>query len=103
VRHRLRDIAAATGRRKLSRKLENWWALDFATFRAEARRVLRADIPVKERDEWEVYLAGNAAEVRSLSDEIEAAEREIDAIVYRLFDLTDAEIELVEASVEGRR
>jgi hypothetical protein len=57
---------------------------------------------VRERGEWEAYLADNAAKVRSLSDQIAAAEREIDAIVYRLFDLTADEIALLEASLEGQ-
>jgi hypothetical protein len=34
--------------------------------------------------------------------EIEAAEREIDAIVYQLFDLTSDEIKLLEDSLEGQ-
>ena len=33
---------------------------------------------------------------------IEDAEREIDQIVYRLFDLTPDEIRLLEASLEGQ-
>ncbi|MGI8524743.1 MAG: Eco57I restriction-modification methylase domain-containing protein [Pseudolabrys sp.] len=99
--HRLLDLAPPE-RKKLSRKLEEWWTLDFAAFRDEVKRVFRAEIPVKERGEWESYLAKNAAEVRALGDKIEQAEREIDAIVYRLFGLTPEEIALLEASLEGQ-
>lgn len=98
VRRRLRDLSEA----KLSRKLEEWWTLDFAAFRAEVKRALRAEIPVKERGEWEAYLGKHGAEVRALDAEIEKAEREIDAIVYRLFDLTADEIALLEASIAGQ-
>jgi hypothetical protein len=101
VRHRILDLAPPE-RRKLSRKLEGWWLLDFAAFQAEVRRAFRADIPVKERDQWESYLAQQAAEVRKLDAEIETAEREIDAIVYRLFDLTPDEIALLEGSIAGQ-
>lgn len=66
------------------------------------KRVFRADIPVKERGEWESYLAKNAAEVRKLDAQIEKAEREIDAIVYRLFDLAPEEIALLESSISGQ-
>jgi len=48
------------------------------------------------------YLAENAAEVHRLTAEIAAAEREIDALVYRLFDLTDDEIALLEVLLEGQ-
>jgi hypothetical protein len=101
VRHRILDLAPPE-HKKLSRKLEDWWALDFAQFRDEVKRVFRAEIPVKERGEWEAYLAKNAAEVRKLDAAIEKAEREIDAIVYRLFDLTPDEIKLLEDSIAGQ-
>jgi hypothetical protein len=100
VRHRILDLAPPE-RRKLSRKLENWWALDFAAFRNEVKRAFRAEIPVEERGQWEAYLARHAAEVRALDGEIADAEREIDAIVYRLFELTPGEIALLEASLAG--
>ena len=57
---------------------------------------------LRERDEWEPYLAQNAARVHELSDRIAAAEREIDTIVYALFGLTPDEIALLEASLEGQ-
>lgn len=101
VRHRILDLAPPE-RKKFSRKLEQWWTLDFAGFRDEVKRALRADIPVKERGEWESYLSQHAAEIRALDAEIEKAEREIDAIVYRLFDLTPEEIALLEASIAGQ-
>ena len=40
--------------------------------------------------------------MRALTAEIEAAEREIDEIVYRLFDLAAEEIALLEASIAGQ-
>jgi hypothetical protein len=101
VRHRILDLAPPE-RAKLSRKLEAWWSLDFAAFRAEVKRVFREEIPVQERGEWESYLAKQAAQVRKLDAEIETAEREIDTIVYRLFDLTPDEIVLLEASIAGQ-
>ncbi|MBA3518493.1 MAG: N-6 DNA methylase [Rhizobiales bacterium] len=103
VRRRLLDLAAPGGPRKLTRKLENWWQLDFAAFRREVKRAFRAEIPLKQRAEWESYLAENAAEIASLSATIASAEREIDAIVYRLFDLTPDEVALLEQSLQQHR
>lgn len=101
VRRRILDLAPPE-RKKLSRKLEEWWTLDFAAFRDEVKRVFHAEIPVKERGEWEAYLAKEGAKVHALDAGIEKAEREIDAIVYRLFDLTSEEIELLETSIAGQ-
>lgn len=102
VSHRIRTDLAPRATARLSRKLEEWWTLDFAAFRAEVKRALKADIPVEERGEWEANLGKHGAEVRALAAEIEKAEREIDAIVYRLFDLAPDEIALLEASIAGQ-
>ena len=47
-------------------------------------------------------LTENAARVKAFSAEIAAAEREINALVYRLFDITPQEIVLLEASLQGQ-
>ena len=102
VRHRILADLAPPERAKLSRKLTEWWLLDFAAFREEVKRAFRIEIPVKERGDWESYLAEKSADVRALTAEIEAAEQEIDANVYRLFDLSPEEIALLEASIAGQ-
>lgn len=102
VDHRILADLAPPERQKLTGKLENFWTLDFASFRAEIKKAFKTEIPVKDRDGWEKYLAEKSAEVNKLTAQIETAEREIDAIVYRLFDLTDDEIKLLEASLEGQ-
>ncbi|MDP1731953.1 MAG: N-6 DNA methylase [Devosia sp.] len=106
-----RDIAQAVANRirtdlgcglPLTGKLSNWPQLDFAAFRAEIKRAFKTDIPVKERGEWEEYLRDNAAKLKALTGEIEAAEREIDRLVYDAFGLTTEEIAIVEASIAGQ-
>jgi type I restriction-modification system DNA methylase subunit len=100
-RHRiLSDLSPA--HEKLTGKLASFWTLDFAAFRAEVKKVFKTEIPVKDRDGWEKYLAEKSAAVIALTVQIKAAEREIDAIVYKLFDLTPDEIKLLEASLEGQ-
>ena len=58
-------IASSTSRRpsarKLSGRLEAWHELDFAGFQAEVKKAFHADVPLKQRGEWETYLADNAA------------------------------------------
>ena len=100
--HRILEDLAPAERKKLTNKLDNFWTLDFAAFRAEVTRAFKTEIPVTDRDGWEKYLAEKSAEVIKLTTEIKAAEREIDAIVYKLFDLTPDEIKLLEDSLEGQ-
>jgi hypothetical protein len=101
VRRRILDLAPPE-RAKLNGKLEDWRELDFSAFRSQVKRAFRVEIPLRERGEWEAYLDENRARVRALTDQIAAAEREIDAIVYSLFDLSPEEIALLEASLEGQ-
>jgi hypothetical protein len=100
--HRLLDDLAPPEHQKLTSKLEYFWTLDFAAFRAEVKKAFKTEIPVKDRDGWEKYLAEKSSEVIALTAQIGSAEREIDAIVYKLFDLTPDEIKLLEASLEGQ-
>jgi len=100
--NRVLSDLAIPGRQKLTGKLENFWTFDFAAFRAEVKKAFKSEIPVKDRDGWEKYLAERSALVVKLRAEIEAAEREIDAIVYKLFDLTPDEIKLLEDSLKGQ-
>jgi hypothetical protein len=101
VRRRILDLAPRE-RAKLNGKLEDWHELDFSAFRLEVKRAFHVEIPVRERGEWETYLDENRAKVRALTDQISAAEREIDAIVYSLFGLSVEEIALLEKSLAGQ-
>lgn len=97
---RIPDLAPAGSEPKLSTILKEWWELpDFATFRAEVKRVLKADIPLAERTAWEDWIARDKAEIARMTAEIKANEGRINAIVYELFGLTPEEIKLLEANI----
>jgi len=94
---RIPDLAPGGTEPKLTNKLKEWWELpDFATFRAEVKKVLKADIPLTERTDWEDWIARDKAEIARLTAEIKANEDRINAIVYELFKLTPDEITLLE-------
>jgi len=90
VRHRLLTDFGSPGL-VLNNRLTEWWTLDFAAFRAELRKAFKAEIPVKERTDWETALAGWQRQHADLTARLVAIETEIDDRVCRLFNLTDAD------------
>ena len=99
ITRRIPDLATGTST-DLSDKLKAWWDLpDFAAFQAEVKKALKSDIPLKARNEWENWIAENRTQIHALSAQIAAAEAEINAKVYALFNLTPEEIALLEANI----
>lgn len=97
---RIPDLCPPGRDPKLTTRLQEWWTLpDFAAFRAEVKKVFKADIPLAERSAWEDWITRDRAEIARLSAEIAKAEAQIDSIVYGLFDLTPDEITLLESVV----
>jgi hypothetical protein len=97
---RIPDLCPPEREPKLTTRLQEWWTLpDFATFRAEVKKVFKADIPLTDRSDWEDWINRDRAEIARLTAEIAQAEAQIDSIVYDLFDLTEDEIALLESVV----
>ena len=99
ARHRILSDLGQPGAR-LNLKLIAWWDLDFPAFRAELKKALGTEIPLKQRDEWEAWLYAKRAEHERLTSEIVRLETELNAKVYELFDLTPAEIKIIEESTK---
>jgi N-6 DNA Methylase/TaqI-like C-terminal specificity domain len=100
---RIPDLCPPERDPKLSTKLQDWWKLDdFAAFRAEVKKCFKADIPLKERSDWEDLFTSGKAEIEKLTRDIKRNEDEINAIVYQLFNLTPEEIGLLETSIGAR-
>ena len=99
ITRRIPDLATGTTT-KLTERLKAWWDLpDFAAFQAEVKKALKSDIKLKDRNEWENWIAENRTQIHALSAEIARIEEEINNKVYALFDLTPEEIALLEASI----
>ncbi|MCO5734422.1 DNA methyltransferase [Rhizobium sp. SSA_523] len=97
---RIPDLAPAGTEAKLSTKLTEWWDMpDFSAFRAEVKKVFKADIPLAERTAWEDWIRRDKTEIARLSVEIKENEDRINTLVYELFELTADEIKLLEESV----
>ncbi|HLH62847.1 MAG TPA: Eco57I restriction-modification methylase domain-containing protein [Ktedonobacteraceae bacterium] len=81
---------------KLNQRLSEWWQLSFAEFRGELTRIFKRDIPLKDRDDWEALLRERTAEIERLTARIIALETELNAAVYDVFGLDEAERKLIE-------
>lgn len=86
----------------LNQKLTTWWELDFPALRAEIQKVFKRDIPLAERDEWEAWLKQRRSQHQHYTAEIIRLETALNERVYALFDLTPAEIKLIEDSTKYR-
>ncbi|HET8837936.1 MAG TPA: TaqI-like C-terminal specificity domain-containing protein, partial [Flavobacteriaceae bacterium] len=87
---------------KLPRKLENWHELDFPGFVKELNKAIKKEkgTPLSKKDEfeWMDLFGENQQKAQALQAEIAQNDREIDAMVYELYGLTEEEIAVVENS-----
>ena len=82
---------------KLSKKLENWHELTYAEFIKELGKK-KIKMGLADEAEWEEYFLAEQTKAKQLIAEIERTDREIDQMVYKLYDLTEDEIAIIEAS-----
>lgn len=93
TRHRIGDLAHGLSQVAALRK---WPQMTFAELQTLLLKRFKVTIPVAERDEWERWFNSRRAEAAALEAQVREAEAEINASVYRLFDLTPTEIAAVE-------
>lgn len=97
---------------KLTKKLENWYELDFGDFIKEINKAIKVINkervknelqPIKELTkldemDWMDVFETKKAEAQNLQQQINTTDKEIDAMVYELYGLSEEEISIVENS-----
>ena len=97
---------------KLTKKLDNWYELDFGDFIKEVNKAIKLTNkervknelqPIKELTkldemDWMDVFETKKAEVQALKQQIKTTDKEIDAMVYDLYGLSEEEIAIVENS-----
>jgi hypothetical protein len=87
---------------KLSKKLQNWNQLEFVDFIKELNKAIKGvkGTPLTKKDEfeWMDLFEENKKKAQELKAEIDRTDREIDQMVYQLYDLTEEEIAIVEGT-----
>jgi hypothetical protein len=82
---------------KLPKKLQNWYELSFADFAKELKKK-KIKLSLSQKGEWEDYFLVEQQKALDLQAQINATDKEIDQMVYKLYGLTEEEIEVVENS-----
>ena len=89
--HRLQDNMPEI---KINGTLETFDLLDFSKFISELRKQ-KIKLSLVQQDEWEEYFTHYKTVCNELVSEITAADNKIDELVYKLYNLTEEEIQLV--------
>lgn len=82
---------------EINKKLESWYELTFAEFVKELGKK-KIKLSLSEETEWEDYFLQEQQKAITLKQQITTTDQEIDKMVYKLYGLTDEEIEIVENS-----
>ncbi|MDA3817855.1 MAG: N-6 DNA methylase [Prolixibacteraceae bacterium] len=84
---------------RFSNKLQNWHELESKDFLKELQKA-KVKLSLSEEAEWLQYFNEQKEKAQTLKSEIEKTDKEIDQMVYKLYDLTDDEIAIVENSLK---
>jgi len=79
----------------LPNKLQDWYLLTYAQFIAELGKK-KVKLSLSEEAEWEGYFVQESKKAMELKSQIETTDKEIDQMVYKLYELTAEEIAIVE-------
>jgi type I restriction-modification system DNA methylase subunit len=79
----------------LPNKLQDWYLLTYAQFIAELGKK-KVKLSLSEEAEWEGYFVQESKKALELKSKIETTDKEIDRMVYQLYELTEEEIRVVE-------
>jgi hypothetical protein len=83
---------------KETKKLENWFKLDFYEFKKELYKQ-KVAFSLSDESEWIEYFEAQAKNFKFITSTIANLEREIDQLVYEIYGLTDDEIKIVEGLI----
>ncbi|MDC1194311.1 restriction endonuclease subunit M, partial [Crocinitomicaceae bacterium] len=86
----------------LQKKLQNWEVLEFGDFIKELNKAIKKvggeKLSKMDEMDWMDVFETKKAEAQTIKAEIDKTDKEIDQMVYELYDLTEEEIQIVENS-----
>jgi hypothetical protein len=91
----IRSIKREFNLEELSTKLNTWYKLTYSEFIKELEKK-KVKLTLSQKAEWEDYFKTEQQKALEIKTIIDQTDREIDAMVYNLYDLTEEEIKIVE-------
>lgn len=82
---------------ELSKKLQDWYLLSYSDFVKELTKK-KVTLSLSQKAEWEDYFNQERKKALDLKNKIDTTDKEIDAMVYELYGLSEEEIKIVENS-----
>ena len=79
----------------LPKKLQDWYLLTYAEFIKELAKK-KVKLSLSEEAEWEDYFETESKKAQDLKVQIDKTDKEIDQMVYELYELSEEEIGIVE-------
>ena len=83
--------------KEFSKKMESFYELNFKEFLKELEKQ-KIKLSLLEQDEWEEYFENYKKSVLEIKQKIFVMDKEIDFMIYKLYELTDEEIKIIEMS-----
>jgi len=80
---------------ELPGKLQNWYLLSYKEFITELGKK-KVKLTLSQESEWEDYFNSEKAKALEIKKQIDDTDREIDKMVYALYELTEEEVGIVE-------
>jgi type I restriction-modification system DNA methylase subunit len=80
----------------ISKKLEDWPLLSFTEFLKELNKQ-KIKLTLSEQADWMEYFEEGKTKVNAIQKIINDTDKEIDQMVYKLYDITEEEIKIIEA------
>ena len=78
-----------------SKKLQNWYELSYDEFLKELKKQ-KVELSLAQKADWETYFDAEKSKAQEIQYQIDKTDKEIDAMVYELYGLTEEEIAIVE-------
>lgn len=84
---------------KISKKIDNWSKLEWNTLLIELKKQ-KVQLKGELKDDWYDRFHRFKKQALEIQEEISKTDKEIDRMVYELYELTPEEIEIVEKSIK---
>ena len=92
-----KSVIRKFGLSDIPKKLENWHLHSYSDFIKELSKK-KIKLSLSDEAEWEEYFNTEAKKALELKNRIDITDKEIDQMVYALYDLTEEEIKIVESA-----